>query len=116
MSCFADAPDVTVLAHNTTTANNWIDIVCSAHGVPDTYNNIKWVHTWPGHESVLNTYTDNLTLRLIGLTYAHNGIYTCYVENGVETSQNVHAGVGSTYLTVKGRYTSFTFVFKKESY
>jgi len=93
---------VTVVAHNTTTANNWTDLTCEAHGVPDTYYSIKWEHTWPGHESVLDTYTGDLILRLNGLTYANSGIYTCTVSNGVHTSRNTGAGVGSTYLAVKG--------------
>jgi len=108
--CFTDAPDVTVVAHNTTTASNWTDLACHANGVPDIYTYITWKHTWPGHKFVLNTYTGNPNLRLNGLTYAHSGIYRCKVTNGVNTSANSGAGVGSTYLAVAGKKIELLFL------
>ena len=97
-----DAPHVTVLAHNTTTAARSMPLRCLASGQPTTYTYISWEQRWPGHPSVVRTYAGSENLTLVGLTYEHSGYYTCMVSNGVQFSRNPDAGVGSTSIEVKG--------------
>jgi len=102
-----DAPDVIVLAHNTTTAAGSMSLSCLASGQPTTYTYIAWEQRWPGHSSVVRTYTGSKNLILDGLTYEHSGYYTCRASNGIKFSRNADAGVGSTYVEIKGNILMF---------
>jgi len=97
-----DAPDVIVLAHNTTTAAGSMSLRCLAKGQPTTYTYITWEQRWPGHPSVVRTYAGSENLTLVGLTYEHSGYYMCRASNGVQLSRNPNAGTGSAYTEVKG--------------
>ena len=99
---FTDTPDVTVIVTNTTTNAVTTDIRCDAVGVPANYTYMTWEHTLSGHTSVLRSFPGSEVLRLQGLTYQDSGYYTCRVENGVKSSMNPGAGVGTAYLLVEG--------------
>ena len=102
-----DAPDVTVSAHNTTTAAESMSLRCLASGQPATYTYTTWEQRWPGHPSVVQTYGGSENLTLVGLTYEHSGYYTCRASNGVQFSRDPDAGVGTTYVEVRGNCLMF---------
>ena len=104
---FKDTPDVTVKVTNTTTNALTTDVRCQAIGVPPNYTYITWIHTWPGHASVLKSFPGSEVLRLERLTYEYSGFYTCRVENGVKASLNPGAGEGKAYLLVEGTLSSY---------
>ena len=93
---------MTVEAFNTTTAARFTNITCSADGVPRDYKFTNWTFSWPGHPSVLKLFPGSSVLRLEALTYEYSGVYACTVKNGVMSSKNHNAGIGSDYLKVEG--------------
>jgi len=96
-----------VLAHNTTTASGSMSLRCLASGQPATYTYTTWEQRWQGHPSVVRTYQGSENLTMVGLTYEHSGYYTCRASNGVQFSRNPDAGVGTTYVQVKGNCLMF---------
>ena len=109
ISVHKDKPDVAVSVTNTTTTSVTTDVRCEARGVPDRYNYTTWEHTWPGHALVLRSYPGSEVLHLNNLTYEYSGVYTCRVENGVQTSRNPGAGTGKAYLLVEGIFSKTMF-------
>jgi len=101
-----DAPDVSVLAHNTTVDSQTTTLTCVANGVPSTYRYTTWEHTWGWNTPLLRTFYGTKTLVLDKLTYEASGVYTCKAENGVRYSRNPIYGIGSAFLEVKGNTLS----------
>jgi len=103
MFVLLDAPDVSVLAHNTTTSTGSTTLTCVAVGVPSTYTFVAWEHTWYKNTPVFRTFAGKETLTLDDLTYETSGVYTCKAENGVSYSTNSYYGFGSVLVTIKGK-------------
>ena len=87
--------------------DSFVDINCTASGVPSKYTFSTWRHTWPGlNEDIRNelrsTYntSSERTLRLVNLTYQDTGFYTCAASNGVKDLMMD----GSVFLLVKCEY------------
>ncbi|XP_053372824.1 cell adhesion molecule 3-like [Mercenaria mercenaria] len=96
-------PVVTVTATNTTVKAKHAVLICNATGSPNTnYKYGKWVHTWPGINTVLSEKPGSERLVLTNLTYEHSGVYTCSASNRIKVFGTTKEFIeGSVKLLVK---------------
>ncbi|XP_052806548.1 synaptogenesis protein syg-2-like [Mya arenaria] len=93
------APDVIVVAQNTTVNASSVDVRCNPIGVPATYTYTTWEQVWPGY-GLVRIFSGSNILTLTRLTYEDSGVYTCKVENGVPYSRNPSVGKGQAQLNI----------------
>ena len=98
---------MTVFTENTTVNDTYVDIKCSAMGLPSIYTFNPWRQTWPGTNLIIRDKINpsETTLTILHPSYQDTGVYTCFVENGVSVwGSDTKMASGSVYLLVECKY------------
>ncbi|XP_060064032.1 hemicentin-1-like [Ylistrum balloti] len=98
------APDVTLLAQNSTEDVRSLVMTCNASGVPNSYTFGNWVHKYDN--TLIRTLTGDektqgRTLTLDTVSYQDIGTYTCQVQNSITGRNGQLTQTGTAVFDVR---------------
>ena len=104
-----DPPDISLSTTPSYTNEDMnISVRCLASGNPNDYNFLSWTHTIGGvtwNVTGESTNQNTNSLQLQNIDYTHDGMYRCFVTNGITGQNGEHIMSKHIQINVKSRYT-----------